>query len=415
MRRRVMSVSVVVVVLAVVSQGQASRAGGGLAGVRSDAALGRVVVENARHNARIGPRQSEVRRKRARERVVVENARFDEDNARIGPRQSEVRRERAGASGRYIGIEDVIDILRSRNESSRRAVRARRAAADREEFEAGLAEVRSDAARGRVVADNARLEEDNARLREAIALAREARGRAIFVKAFRIALQIVLTVATGDPVTAAAVSGGVESRLNGGDLGDVVLAATVDGVTAYGVQQGSQQIASALAGAEEVGRVHRVVGAGGAGAVAGMTRSALSGGDPEDILQAAGWRAGFAAAAELVASEKGADGARETDAEFIAELNENIESAVQDPNLQAAAAGRVVRRIGEWCKDNPKKCNDMAKRVADGVTDGVLYGLQMPLPTFSPTPVSPGSSDGYGIPSEVTDGFSIDEFLSNQY
>ena len=134
--------------------------------------------------------------------------------------ESEVRRALAREGGPFIDHEDAFRILRSRDAITRRVDRGRRVEAARETFEAELDSMSADAARGRLITDNARLEEDNGRLAAAIARERDRRGRAIFVAAFSFSLRIGLTALTGNPVVAAAVSGGVGRLLNGGNLGD---------------------------------------------------------------------------------------------------------------------------------------------------------------------------------------------------
>ena len=317
--------------------------------------------------------------------------------------ESEVRRALAREGGPFIDPGDAFRILRSRDEIMRRVDRDRLVDRDRETFEAELARTSADAAGGRLITNNARLEEANRRLEAAIARERDRRGRAIFVTAFSFSLRIGLTVLTGNPVVAAAVSGGVGRLLNGGNLGDAVLTAMVDAGTTFG----GQQLATAFAGADSAvaGPTHRAIGAGAAAGLAGGAKSAVHGGDPEDILVAAGLNAGIAAATELIAaegaSEEGADRAGETSGgsggrsagDEFAELE-----ITRGPRLAMGAAVRLWKQ----CRKN-KDCRDALERLGGDASQDVLKRSAEHLmdgdglPAGSPAR-SLGSTEEYGLP-----------------
>lgn len=352
-----------------------------------------------------------------------------EDLARAGPAvldgtaqtlESEVRRALAREAGPLMGPEDAFRILRSRDATMRGVNRDRRKAADREAFEAALRHRSAEAAGGRLVTENARLEEGIGRLEEAIARARDRRGRAIFVTAFSFSLRLGLTALTGNPVLAAAVSGGVGRLLNGGNLGDAVLTAMMDAGTTYG----GQQLATAFAGADSAvaGRTHRAIGAGSAAGLAGGVRSAVHGGDPEDILRAAGLNAGIAVVTELIAaegaSEQGADRAGEADGgsggrsagdEFIVELE-----TTRGPMLAMGKLPDTAVRLWKRCREN-KDCRDFLTRQGENFTQEALQrSMERLMDGSLPVPGLPevGSPEEYGLPPGFPDRPRIEELES---
>lgn len=327
----------------------------------------------------------------------------------------EVRHELAREGGPSVDHEDAFRFLRSRDAFMRGVARDRRATAARDAFDAELARRSADAARGRLVTGNARLVEANRRLEEEIARERDRRGRAIFVAAFSFGLRIGLTALTGNPILAAAVSSGVGRLLNGGNLGDAVLAGMVDAGTAFG----GQQLATVVAGADSAvaGRTHRAIGAGTVAGFTGGVRSAVHGGDPEDVLVAAGLNAGLAAATELVAtegtSEGGADRAGETSGgsgrsagdAFLAELE--IETT-RGPMLamgdgQPMAAGKIHKlsdaavRLWKRCRKD-KDCRDFGSRMGGDVVQDLMKRSIEHFTDGPPPAGSPGSPEEYGLP-----------------
>ena len=184
-----------------------------------------------------------------------------------------------------------------------------------------------------------------------------------------------------------------------------------------GTTFGGQQLATTFAGADSAvaGRTHRAIGAGVAAGLKGGARSAIHGGDPEDVLVAAGLNAGIAAATELIAaegaSEEGADrtgeavggsGGRSAGDEFRVELE-----TTRGPTL---AMGKVYKAV-KWCRKN-KDCRDFAtRRTGETVQDGTIKTVTDVRDALSSSADSQGSQ---GWEKYLTRGIISGDWQSDQ-